>query len=345
MLDMTQPIAIYMQDALGLDIGKMGYGILRYSPNPVACVIDGSHAGKMVSDVVATPRDCPIVGSVVEAVALGAKILALGTAPPGGKLPDAWRGAISAAVDAGMSVFNGLHERLAPQFPNLKAGQVVWDIRQEPEGLDTGTGAARFCTNRRILMVGTDMAVGKMTAGLELWKAANASGIGAGFVATGQIGITVTGSGIPLDAIRVDYASGAVEREVMRNESKEWVIVEGQGSIVHTGSTSTMPLLRGSMPTDLVLCLKVGQTYLRRLPAVEIPPLPTLMRLYEDLACAGGTFPAAQVRGLCANTSDLDEDAARRELADLTALAGVPAVDPVRFGCEELVNAIQSTKL
>lgn len=340
MIDPTQPIAIYMQAALGLDIGKMGYGILRYSPNPVACVIDEDHAGKMVSDVVSTPRDCPVVASVAEAHALGAKILALGTAPPGGRLPDVWRGAITEAVSSGMSVINGLHEPLTPGFPNLKPGQVVWDIRQEPPGLDTGTGQARFLNNRRILMVGTDMAVGKMTAGLELWKAANTAGIDAGFVATGQIGITVTGSGIPLDAIRVDYASGAVEREVMRNKEKQWVIIEGQGSIVHPGSTSTMPLLRGSMPTDLILCLKVGQTHLRRLPEIEIPPIPTLMRLYEDLACAGGTFPAAQVRGLCANTSELDEETALRELADLSALAGVPAVDPIRYGCAGLLSAL-----
>lgn len=340
MIDSTQPIAIYMQEALGLDIGKMGYGILRYSPNPIACVIDADHAGKMVSEVISTPRDCPVVGSVAEARALGAQILALGTAPPGGKLPEAWRGGIVAAISSGMSLFNGLHEPMAHLYPHLKPGQVVWDIRQEPPGLDTGTGKARFLNNRRILMVGTDMAVGKMTAGLELWKAAKEAGIDAGFVATGQIGITVTGSGIPLDAIRVDYASGAVEREVMRHETKEWVIVEGQGSIIHPGSTSTMPLLRGSMPTDLLLCLKLGQTHLRRLPEVEIPPIPTLMRLYEDLACAGGTFPAAPVRGLCVNTSGLDEDAARRELADLSALCDIPAVDPVRFGCKEILAAL-----
>ena len=343
MIDPTQPIAIYMQEALGLDIGKMGYGILRYSPNPIACVIDADHAGKKVSDVVATPRDCPVVASVAEAYKLGAQILALGTAPPGGRLPDVWRGEIDAAISSGMSVVNGLHEPLAPKYPHLAPGQVVWDIRQEPPGLDTGTGKARFLQNRRILMVGTDMAVGKMTAGLELWKAAKAAGIDAGFVATGQIGITVTGSGIPLDAIRVDYASGAVEREVMRNDQREWVIIEGQGSIVHPGSTSTMPLLRGSMPTDLILCLKLGQTHLRRLPEIEIPPIPTLMRLYEDLACAGGTFPEAQVRGLCVNTSELEEDAARRELTDLTALAGVPAVDPVRFGCDDLVKTLKAS--
>ena len=101
MIDPTQPIAIYMQEALGLDIGKMGYGILRYSPNPIACVIDADHAGKKVSDVVATPRDCPVVASVAEAYKLGARILALGTAPPGGRLPDMWRGEITVRYERG----------------------------------------------------------------------------------------------------------------------------------------------------------------------------------------------------------------------------------------------------
>ena len=39
-----------------------------------------------------------------------------------------------------------------------------------------------------------------------------------GFIATGQIGITITGDGIPLDAFKVDHACGAVERKVLENE-------------------------------------------------------------------------------------------------------------------------------
>ena len=52
MLDPALPLAIYLEGSLGLDFGKMGYGILRYSPNPVVCVIDSAHAGKNVCDVV-----------------------------------------------------------------------------------------------------------------------------------------------------------------------------------------------------------------------------------------------------------------------------------------------------
>ena len=45
MLARHQPLAIYMEGALGELFGKMGYGILRYSPNPVVAVIDSRKAG------------------------------------------------------------------------------------------------------------------------------------------------------------------------------------------------------------------------------------------------------------------------------------------------------------
>jgi uncharacterized NAD-dependent epimerase/dehydratase family protein len=343
MLNPQTPLAIYMEGSLGLDIGKMGYGVLRYSPNPVVAVIDSGHPGKMVQDVVASPRNCPVVASIQEALTLGAKALILGIAPPGGRIPDAWRSAIQEAINGGMSILNGLHEPLALQFPNLPTGQFVWDIRQEPADLVPGSGLAKNLPNRRILMVGTDMAVGKMTAGLELMKDARAAGINASFVATGQIGITITGVGVPLDAVRVDYASGSIEREVLRQRDSEWIIIEGQGSLVHPGSTATLPLLRGSMPTDLILCLQVGQTHLRRIKDIPIPPLTSLMRLYEDLASVCGINPNAQVRGIAANTSHLDESDAQREINDLESLAGVSVTDPVRYGCLKLVDAIRSS--
>ncbi len=340
MLDPQTPLAIYLEGALGLDIGKMGYGILRYSPNPVVCVIDSAHAGKTVADVVQSPRNAPVVATLDEAMAMGAKALVLGTAPPGGNIPSEWRPVIASAVANGLSILNGLHEALASQFPGLAPGQVIWDIRQEPKDLSPGTGAARFLTNRRILMVGTDMAVGKMTAGLELQKAAITRGLNTAFLATGQIGITITGAGIPLDAVRVDYASGSIEQETLKYKDKDWIIVEGQGSLVHPGSTATLPLLRGSMPTDLILCHRGEQTHLKRIKDIPIPPLGDLIRLYEDLATVGGTFPAAKVRGIALNTGHMDDDGARQEIQRLHSETGLTVCDPVRNGADALVDAI-----
>lgn len=332
MLDPNAPLAVYMEGAVRHYGGKMGVGVLRYSPNPVVCVVDSETAGGDLRAETGADRDAPIVATVDEALGLGAKALVLGIAPPGGLIPAEWLPAIDRAVAGGMTVVNGLHDKLAPRY-----GDKAWDIRTEPAGLKPGTGAAGALGNRRVLMVGTDMAVGKMTAGLELWKALGPT---AAFVATGQIGITITGAGVPLDAIRVDFSAGAIEREVLAWRDAETVVVEGQGSIVHPGSTATLALLRGSMPTHLVLCAREGQTRLQNAD-VEIPSLDRLIALYEAIGEACGVFARPQTVGVALNTFHLKDEAEAREACDaVERTLGLPCDDPVRHGMVRLARKI-----
>src|SRR5206468_3644463 len=117
MLSRDVPLALFMEGAVGEISGKMGYGVLRYSPNPVACIVDTVTAGQDLNALISTPRSCPIVASISEAVALGAKALVLGIAPPGGAIPPEWFPALDEAVAQGMSLVNGLHQQLAPMYP------------------------------------------------------------------------------------------------------------------------------------------------------------------------------------------------------------------------------------
>jgi len=341
MLRRDQKLAIYMEDAVLAYGGKMGFGVLRYSPNPIVCVIDSKTAGRDIKEAAGMPRSCPIVASVDDALALGAEVLVLGIAPPGGLIPQVWYPVIDLAVRSGLSVINGLHDLLGPRYQNLKPGQWVWDIRIEPAGLKPGTGAAASLTNRRALLIGTDMAIGKMTAGLEIYRVALERGVKAEFVATGQIGITITGSGVPLDAIRVDFSTGAIEREVMAAKDADLIIIEGQGSLGHPGSTANMPLLRGSMPTQLILCHRAGQTAITTLPHVPLAPLGDFIRLYEDLASACGIFIRPTTVGVALNTAHIacDEEALQACI-DIEKELGLPTVDPVRHGPGRLVDAL-----
>lgn len=343
MLAAHQSVALFMEGAFGEAHGKMGYGAIRFLPNPIAAVIDSRFAGSSTGDHMNLPRSVPIVASVEEAHAEGATVLVLGIAPSGGRLPEEWKAAIDRAISLGMSLVNGLHEPMSGQYPHLAEGQWVWDIRVEPEGLGPGQGRTATLSNRRLLMVGTDMAIGKMTAGLEIMSDAKNRGVKASFVATGQIGILLTGGGIPLDAIRVDYACGAVENEVLKHADSELVVVEGQGSLVHPGSTSNLPLLRGTMPTHIVLCHRMGQTHLMRVEHVAIPPLPDLIRLYEAVANCCGSFPAAKVIGIALNSSECSDDAAAlAECERISAETGLPCVDPIRHGSARLVDAVMA---
>jgi uncharacterized NAD-dependent epimerase/dehydratase family protein len=73
--------------------------------------------------------------------------------------------------------------------PLLHSCQWIWDVRKEPPGLGVGSGKARHLNCTRVLTVGTDMAVGKMTVSLEMHRACLQQGLRSRFLATGQTGI------------------------------------------------------------------------------------------------------------------------------------------------------------
>jgi len=343
-LDNNQRLAILLHEGIRGPNGKTGLTLLRYSEAQIVAVIDQECAGESLSQLTGIACDAPIVDSVASALAYEPDVLAIGIAPSGGILPDAWWQEVKQGVAAGLSVINGLHTPMAPD-PQLQAllkdGQEIWDIRQEPAGLIVGSGKARTLASRRILTVGTDMSVGKMSASLELYRAARRRGIRSKFLATGQAGIMIAGDGIPLDAIRVDFAAGAVEQLLMRSGNDyELLIVEGQGSLLHPGSTATLPLIRGTQPTGLMLVHRAGQTHVRNHDHVPIPPLLEVIRLYEAVACGGGAFGVVRVKAIALNTGHLEEAAAQKAIAQVQEETGLPCTDAVRFGADLLLEAV-----
>jgi uncharacterized NAD-dependent epimerase/dehydratase family protein len=153
----------------------------------------------------------------------------------------------------------------------------------------------------------------------------------------------LAGEGIPLDAVRVDFAAGAVEQMVMGcGNDYDILYIEGQGSLLHPGSTATLPLIRGSQPTQLILAHRAGQAQVRNHPHVMIPSLSKVIRLYESVASAAGAFGDVPVVGIALNTAHLDELTAQDAIAQTTAETGLPCSDPVRFGAGILLDAIMN---
>ena len=221
-----------------------------------------------------------------------------------------------------------------------KENQWIWDTRIPQFIPKIGSGEAMQLKNKRVLMIGTDMAAGKMTAGLELYSYLKDKNVKVGFIATGQVGITVTGKGIPLDAYKLDYACGAVQQAVMQEKDKDIVIVEGQGSILHPGSTATLPLMRGTCPTHMILCHLAHKDTLRSPEWVKVPNLLSFIKLNEELANVLGTYANSKVVGIALNTSRLDEDEAKNYIAKVETETGLPAADVVRFGGDKIFDKI-----
>jgi uncharacterized NAD-dependent epimerase/dehydratase family protein len=336
-------LALLMHDYVARPNGKMGFGLMRYGAAPVVVVIDRTQAGRSLREITGIPCDAPIVASLREALAFGPDTLVPAIAPPGGALPEEWLPEVKEGLAAGLSLVNGLHRPLAsdPELaPLLHAGRFIWDIRQEPPGLSNGMGRAAELKAIRVLFVGTDMANGKMTAALEMDRAARARGLKSAFVATGQIGIAIAGQGVPLDAVRVDFATGAVEQAVLEiGAGSEIVFVEGQGSLLHPASTATLALMRGSMPTHMILVHRAGQESIARCDWCRIPPLSEVVALNNAVCEAGGALPGGKVAGIALNTAHLAEEEARRAVDEAAQETGLSATDVVRFGAEPLLDA------
>jgi uncharacterized NAD-dependent epimerase/dehydratase family protein len=344
MLTPQHRVAILMHDGVKTNRGKTGLSLLRYGRMPMVAVIDEETAGQSLVNWTGIDRPVPIVDSVQAALAHHPDVLAIGIAPSGGSLPEPLYQEVRQAIAAGLSVVNGLHTELAtdPSLAELLGpDQWIWDVRQEPAGLGVGRGQAREVAARRILAVGTDMGVGKMSTGIELHQAAIAAGLRSAFVATGQTGLMLGYGGIPLDAVRIDFASGAVEQAVLAAaDGQDLVWIEGQGSFLNPASTATLPLLRGSQPTHLVLVHRAGMTHIHHFPQIAIPPLSQVVQLYEMVAAAAGAFTAPKVAAIALNTFGLTEADAQQAIAAVQAETHLPCTDVIRFGSAPILQAI-----
>ena len=341
MLQESDKVAIYLEGHFSTDYGKMGIGVLRYLSNTIVAVIDSKNNCKNTNEFNSIERNVPIVGNLDAAVLNGAEVLILGIAPSGGKIPEAWFKVIESAISKNLSIINGLHDTLLSKYKNsLQNDQWIWDVRVPQFIPQIASGKAAKLNNKRILCVGTDMAVGKMTTGLEMYKWAIEKKINSSFIATGQIGITITGDGIPLDAYKVDHACGAVEQMVLKNKNSDWVFIEGQGSLLNPGSTASLPLIRGSCTTHMILCNRADFKTLRDYKHIKIPDLNSVIKLYEDLASACGSYPNAKVVGISLNTYKLDSIEAKKAVEYLESKTNLPVTDVVRYGPEKLYLAI-----
>lgn len=120
------------------------------------------------------------------------------------------------------------------------------------------------------------------------------------------------------------------------------MLIEGQGSLCHPGSSATLPLLRGSQPSALLLVHRAGQVSIDRLPQIPLPPLKDLILQMEALASwarPAGAPEQPRVRGIALNTARLDETNARIAVEAIQEDLNLPCTDPIRWGAETLLDA------
>ena len=312
---------------------KTGFGLVQWRPDLVAGQLRffGCKLDLGVPDM-----------SISEAVEAGVKSLVIGVAPIGGVVPDSWWDAIEEAARAGLDIVCGLHFKLT-DFPDVTAaaaasGARLIDVRTPPANIPVGTGIKR--TGKRVLMVGTDCAIGKKYSALALDQAMREAGMNSTFRATGQTGIMLAGEGLPIDAVVADFISGAAEMVSPDNDEDHWDVIEGQGSLFHPGySGVALGLLHGSQPDAFVLCHDATRTVVSGWEHYALPSIQEAIDLHVHLGRR--TNPYIRCVGISINTSELPTQDRDHFLAGMSAETSLPCVDPIIDGCGAIVKNIR----
>jgi uncharacterized NAD-dependent epimerase/dehydratase family protein len=335
--------AILAEGAFGPHSSKMANALLRFAPAEAIVVIDSHRAGRTAHDVLGVGGGVPVVGTLEEALRLGPDALLVGVSPQGGALPEGYRSTVIAAMRAGLDVWSGVHEMLGddPELSLLarEQGATVIDLRRPPGSLPIAAGRVRETSATIVLTVGTDCNIGKMTTPLLVRPSLQHCGYRVAFAATGQTGILIEGKGIAIDAVVSDFIAGAAERLTLEAAREaDIVLVEGQGALIHPAySGVTLGLMHGAMPHAMVMCAQPSRTTINRQAWVSIPPLGEVIRLYESMAEAVRPAPIIAVS---LNTYDLGDAEAIEAVQRVQNDTGLPTTDPVRFGTDALVRAI-----
>jgi len=324
------PYLLYLGDVADELSAKTSRGVAVWRPE--LCVAEYRGPGCQVT------LGLPHLG-FAEAVAKGAQTLILGVANAGGVMGAGIVADVIAALEAGLNVASGLHDRLHAH-PAIRAtaeatGRQLFDVREPPAHLDVGKGYRR--AGKRLLTVGTDCSVGKMYATLALERELKSRGLAADFRATGQTGILIAGSGVPIDAVVADFIAGAAEWIAPERHDGGWDLIEGQGSLFHPSFAGvSLGLLHGAQPDALVLCHEPGRAHMRGIPGRALPDLATC--LAANLEAARLTSPGVQAVGVALNTSKLSTAEASRVCAETEDALGLPCQDPMTMGTARIVD-------
>ncbi|MDE0521615.1 MAG: DUF1611 domain-containing protein [Boseongicola sp.] len=329
-----KPYLLFLGDAPDQLAAKVAQGIADWRPENVVgqLRLDGCKADAGVPDL-----------GLNDAWERGARTLVVGVANRGGVIPESWLDVLKQALEIGFDLANGQHNLLRDQGVLRETAQrndrALHDVRVPTVAYPIANGKKR--TGKRCLAIGTDCSIGKMYTGLAMDREMRTRRKKSTFRPTGQTGILITGSGVPLDAVVADFMAGAIECLTPDNDSDHWDHIEGQGSLFHVSySGVTMALIHGGQPDAIILAHEPTRTHMRGLPHYGLPTLEELRDVALPVARVAN--PDVRICGVSVNTSALDDDEAVRSCEEIEDRMGLPTVDPFRHGAGRLVDALEA---
>lgn len=345
---------VYCQGGFGTTNGKTAHGLVRRTERyRVLSVVDARHAGCDAGLVLDTRAKGIMIHEDIDRALKAARSegirpthLVIGLAPDGGRMSGDVRRDVLGAVRLGLNIDSGLHDFLAEddEISALAAehGVTLRDIRKTPSHKDLHffTGRIEEVASRKVAVLGTDSAVGKRTTAWILVDALRAAGCSAELIGTGQTAwMQGARYGIILDSLVNDFVSGEIEHSLWsawREAEPDVIVVEGQGSLMNPAYPGGFEILAAARPDCVILQHAPARIDYDGFPGYPIHPIARQIEAIEIISGRPVAAVAVNHEGLEAS----EIPAACKKISELT---GLPAVDVLVDGAEELLSAILSS--
>ncbi|MFH1100688.1 MAG: DUF1611 domain-containing protein [Methanobacteriota archaeon] len=328
--------------------GKTAHGLVRYSKKyQITSVVDSTikpgDAGELLDGV---NRGIPLFRTLEEAKkSTDSDLCIIGAVSEGGVLPQGYDKAVLWALDHGLDVVSGLHQFLSddPVFMNCakKNGRTITDVRKIfRDHRRFYTGEISHVPSKRIAILGTDSAIGKRTIAVLLVEALRRRGRTADMIFTGQTGwLQGWPHGVVMDALINDFVSGGIEGAMIDswNDLKpEFMIIEGQGSLVHPFFPGGFEILAAGQIHGYILVDAPKRPHLDGFPGYPMPDPQRVVQIAQLLT-------EKPLLGIGINHEQMSLRDIRSAQRYFTKTFHVPVVEPLTEGVESLVDALEDT--
>jgi uncharacterized NAD-dependent epimerase/dehydratase family protein len=329
---------------------KTAHGLVRGTERyRVLAVIDGPSAGGDAGEVLdGTRRGIPIYATIAEALrVLPGKpdFCVVGVATSGGRVTPGLRGLIAEAIEAKMSVVNGLHEFLSDDAGLAGAaarnGVTIRDVRKTRPRTELHFWSGEILTvgAPRIAVLGTDCGLGKRTTARFLLEACRAVGIGTELIFTGQTGwMQGAPFGFVLDSTPNDFVSGELEHAIVscwKANRPQLILLEGQSALRNPSGPCGSEFLLSGGAAGVILQHAPGRTYYEGLEefGLRIPPVSDEIDLIRRYG--------ARTLAVTLNGEGMSPEALRTEQQRLGWRLGIPVVRPLEEGVGALLPVVK----
>lgn len=325
--------------------GKTAHGLVRYSKRyDIAAIVDSTlpegDAGEMLDGVT---RGIPLFNDLDKALAsTSADVFIVGAVSEGGVLPDGYDKAVAWALSGGLDVVSGLHEFLSdnPSFQKLAEENKcnIIDVRKMyREYRRFYTGEIKSVRSIRVALLGVDSAVGKRTLAVSINEGLVKRGYKSDMIFTGQTGwLQGWPHGIVLDAMVNDFIAGGIEGAILdawKANRPEFLIIEGQGSLVHPFFPGGFEILAAGNVHGFILVDAPKRLHLDGFPEYSMPDPRRVVRIAELLT-------EKPLLAIGINREKMDAEDIKKAKEKLAKKFKVPVVEPLSEGVDEIVEVL-----